>query len=182
MPQLLDRLAADHSHLTRLLNLFDALLDRFHEGSETDFELMCEMLEYMESYADNVHQPSEEVIFDRLRARGTGHQVLDELTRQHLELPEMNRKFRRSLEGIVREEVLRRDEVEAQGRELLETLRAHLDLEETKAFDLMRENLTETDWEELLTAVPIGEDPLFGIDDRARFRALFQHLEEQAQP
>jgi len=182
MPQLLDRLTADHSHLTRLLNLFDALLDRFHDGSETDFELMCEMLEYMESYADKVHEPTEEVIFDRLRARGTRDPVLDELSRQHLALSEMNKKFRRSLEGIVREEVLLRGEVEAQGRELLDNLRAHLELEEAKAFHLMREQLTDEDWEELLPAVPDSEDPIFGIADRARFRALFQHLEAQAQP
>ena len=82
MTELLERLNQDHRHLSRLLNLFDALLDRFHEGNEPDFELMCEMLEYMESYADQVHHPSEEMIFDRLRARSNEtYPVLDILTK-----------------------------------------------------------------------------------------------------
>ena len=52
MTELLDRLHRDHGHLVRVLDLFDDLLDRFHEGNEPDYELMCEMLAYMDDYAD----------------------------------------------------------------------------------------------------------------------------------
>jgi hemerythrin-like domain-containing protein len=183
MTQLLDRLNRDHRHLSRLLDLFDSLLDRFHEGNEPDFELMCEMLEYMETYADHVHHPSEEVIFDRLRARtNETHPVLDVLTKQHVLLGQMNKRFRQSLDGIVHEEVLRRDEVEVQGREYVKTLRGHLNLEEAEAFPLARERLAASDWDELLEEVPSIDDPVFGDADPARFRTLFQHLLAQAQP
>jgi hemerythrin-like domain-containing protein len=183
MTQLLERLSQDHRHLSRLLNLLDNLLDRFHEGDEPDYELMSEMLEYMESYADKVHHPSEEMIFDRLRARtNETYPALDVLTKQHALLGQMNKRFRRSLDGIVHEEVLRRDEVEVQGRELVNTTRDHLNLEEAEAFPLARERLTASDWDELLEEVPYVDDPVFGDADPARFRTLFQHLMAQAQP
>ena len=183
MTQLLDRLSQDHRHVLRLLSLFDDLLDRFHEGNEPDFDLMSEMLEYMESYADQVHHPSEELIFVRLRARtNETHPILDVLTRQHVLLGQMNKRFRQSLEGIMNEEVLRRDEVEVQGREYVKVLRDHLNREEAEAFPLARERLTASDWDELMEEVPSTDDPVFGDADPARFRTLFQHLMAQAQP
>jgi hemerythrin-like domain-containing protein len=183
MTQLLDRLNQDHRHLARLLDLFDGLLDRFHEGDEPDFELMCEMLEYMDCYADQVHHPAEELIFDRMRARSNeAYPVLDVLSKQHVLLGQMNKRFRQSLDGIVHEEVLRRDEVELQGRELLKIMREHLNLEEAEAFPLARERLETRDWEELLEEAPSTDDPVFGDPDPARFRTLFQHLMAQAQP
>lgn len=183
MTQLLERLNREHRHLSRLLNLFDDLLDRFSEGNEPDLDLMSEMLEYMDSYADQVHHPSEELIFDRLRARSNEtYPVLDVLTKQHVALGQMNKRFRRSLEGIMHEEVLRRDEVELQGREYVKVLRDHLAVEETQAFPLARERLAASDWDELLQEVPSADDPVFGDADPARFRTLFQHLMAQAQP
>jgi hemerythrin-like domain-containing protein len=182
MPQLLDRLHQDHQHLALLLDLLTKLLDLFHEGSEPDYELMCEMLEYMENYADQVHHPSEDLIFERLRTHaGQHHPVLEVLMRQHEVLSELTRYFRQSLEGIVHEEVLRRDEVEAQGRELVETLRNHLDLEESEAFPLAREVLTEEDWQAIEAAASEVTDPVFGDRDPARFRTLYQHLMSQTE-
>jgi len=182
MTDLLDRLYREHRVLARVLDLFDDLLDRFHEGGEPDYELMSEMLEYMETYSDQVHHPSEEDIFDRLRARTNEvYPVLDLLTKQHVQLGQMNKRFRQSLEGIMHEEVLRRDEVEVQGRQLVKTLREHLNLEETDAFPLARERLSVSDWEELGVEAPSEEDPLLGDAGQARFRALFQHLSEQTQ-
>ena len=183
MARLLDRLQEDHRHLARLLDLLDRLLDMFHEGKEPDYELMCEMLEYLEKYADQVHHPSEDLIFERMRSYGNQHRtILDVLTRQHEVLSEINRQFRESLEGIVHEEVLRRDIVEAHGRDLVQTLRNHLDMEESEAFPLARELLSERDWEELEEQASAVTDPVFGDRDPGRFRALFQHLMNQTKP
>jgi hemerythrin-like domain-containing protein len=182
MPYLLDRLNQDHRHLARLLVLLKELLDRFHEGSEPDYELMCEMLEYMECYADQVHHPTEELIFQRMLGYGAEKkQVLDILTHQHALLSRMNKRFRQSLEGIVHEEVLLRQDVEHQGRELVDTLWEHLKLEEAEAFPYALERLSAADWEELTDAAPKFNDPVFGDYDPARFRTLFQHLMEQTQ-
>jgi len=183
MTDLLDRLNREHKALTRVLDLFDDLLDQFHEGGAPDYELMCEMLEFMESYSDQVHHPSEEDIFDRLRARSNEvYPMLDLLTKQHVQIGQMNKRFRQSLEGIVYEEVLRRDEVEIQGRELVKTLREHLSMEEAEAFPLARERLSAGDWEELVSQIPGDENSLFGDMDQERFRSLFQQLAEQSQP
>lgn len=182
MNQLLDRLQQDHKHLLLLLDLLEKLLDMFHSGTEPDYELICEMLEYMENYADQVHHPSEDLIFERLRTHADQHHsVLGVLMRQHEVLGELTRVFRQSLEGIVHEEVLRRDEVEAQGRDLVETMRNHLQLEEEEAFPLARDVLTEEDWKAIDAAASKVADPMFGDRDPVRFRTLYRHLMSQTE-
>jgi len=179
MAELINRLIRDHRHLLRVLDLLDGLLDQFRAGGELNYELLCELLEYMEDYADQIHHPSEEDVFNRLRARGYDkYPVLDLLSNQHLQLSQVNKRFRRSLEGIMHEGVLRRDQVEVQGRELVKTLREHVDLEEREAFPLAREQLFAGDWDELLSAASSEQDPLFGEAGQKRFQSLLRYLAE----
>ncbi len=181
MNPIMTRLVQDHSRLAQLLDLFDGLLDRFHQGHEPDFELMCEMLDYMAVYADQIHHPTEDLIFRRALDKGSQKRdVFDVLMHQHDLVARLNKRFRQSLDAIVHEEVLLRDEVEAQGRELVKTLREHMTLEDQEAFPIALERLDEADWEAVEATAPSADDPVFGSPDPQRFRALFQYLYQQA--
>lgn len=181
MNPVMTRLDQDHVRLARVLDLLDGLLDRFHEGSEPDYDLIAEMLEYMVSYADGIHHPTEDLIFRRLLDKGYEQRdVFEVLMRQHALLGQMNRRFHQSLDGIVHEEVLRRDEVETQGRELVKLLREHMVLEDQEAFPIARECLDQSDWEAVEAAAPRADDPVFGTRDPLRFQALLRCLAEQA--
>ncbi|EXJ14979.1 hemerythrin domain-containing protein [Imhoffiella purpurea] len=181
MHPIMTRLNQDHARLTRVLDLLQELLDRFHDGVEPDYELMQEMVEYMATYADIVHHPTEDIIFRRVLDKGAGqHDVFDVLIRQHVSLSLVSKRFRKSLEGILNEEVLLREDVEANGRELVATMRAHLQLEETEAFPIALQYLEDEDWAAIEAEAPVAEDPLFGDPDSVRFRALYRSLYEQA--
>lgn len=183
MNPLLQRLGRDHAGLVQLLNLLEAMLDRFHAGDEPDYDVIAEILEYMESYADEIHHPSEELIYRRLIEIGEGgHEVLSVLSKQHDVLHQVTKDFRTAIEGILNEEVIRRDEVEAQGRDLIETLRQHMVLEDTVAFPLALEKLSGDDWRVLIETAPDDNDPIFGKPDPARFSSLYHLLIEQTKP
>jgi Uncharacterized conserved protein len=98
---------------------------------------------------------------------------------QHESLAQLNRRFKESLEGIVHEEVLPREEVEQQGRELLATLREHMRLEDEEAFPIALAGLTDADWAELQAQAPTADDPVFGQADPERFRALYGQLQAE---
>jgi len=53
-----------------MLDLMDDILAMFHRGREPDYELLSELLQYMEEYSDQIHHPVEEVI--RIRTGETG--------------------------------------------------------------------------------------------------------------
>ena len=177
MNDLMRRLDQDHRRLDQLLGLLEGLLDEFRDGQEPDYDLMCELMEYLIDYADQVHHPSEDLIFQRMVAqRAPGHALLQQLMQQHQVLVQLNRRFKESLEGIVHEEVLRRDDVERRGRELILQLRDHMRLEDEQAFPMAEACLSAADWDELLAAAPDVQDPVFGQDDPLRFRAILRQL------
>jgi hemerythrin-like domain-containing protein len=181
MNAIMTRLGQDHVRLRRVLDLLEELLDRFHEGEEPDYELMDELLEYMDSYADIVHHPTEDLIFQHLIDKGVEpSEVFAIPMRQHAGLSQLAKQFRESLRGILSEEVLLREDVEAAGRALVGNQRGHLIQEEREAFPLALEQLTGADWAEIAAAAPSAEDPVFGTPDPQRFRALYRRLVEQA--
>ena len=180
MTAIMTRLEQDHGRLRRVLDLLEELLDRFHEGQEPDYELMDELLEYMDSYADIVHHPTEDLIFQRLLDKGVEpSEPFTILMRQHAGLSQLAKDFRQSLMGILSEEVLLREDVEAAGRALLGNQRGHLIQEEREAFPLALAHLTESDWAAIEAAAPVVEDPVFGAPDPQRFKALYRQLVEQ---
>ena len=83
------------------------------------------------------------------------------------------------MEGVVNGEVQRRDQVEAYGREMVTTLRHHLNLEETEAFPLARQVLTAADWVAIQEEVARTIDPRLSETDLQRIRTLVQHLTSQ---
>ncbi len=179
MTQILDRLHQEHKQISKLLDLLDDILAMFHRGQEPDYEILSELLQYMEEYSDQIHHPVEEVIREHLRLAGQNQPYLDVLTRQHEALNEMTRNFRQAVEGVVNGEVQRRDQVEAYGREMVTTLRHHLNLEETEAFPLARQVLKEADWAAIKEEVARTIDPRLSETDLQRIRTLVQHLTSQ---
>jgi len=179
MTQILDRLHQEHKQISQLLDLLDGILAKFHLGQEPDYEILSELLQYMEEYSDQIHHPTEELIRDRLRLAGQNQPYLDVLTRQHEALNEMTRNFRQAVEGVVSGEVQRRDQVEAYGREMVTTLRDHLNIEEAEAFPLARKVLKDDDWEAINAEVARSIDPLLSETDLKRIRTIFQHLSAQ---
>ncbi len=180
MHPIMARLTQDHARLTQVLTMLEGLLDRFHEGVEPDYELMNELLEYMNTYADVVHHPTEDLIYQRVLEKGTErHDVFEILIRQHAGLSQVTKRFRKSIEGILNEEVLLREDVEANGRELVAVNRAHMALEDDEAFPIARETLTNEDWNAIEALAPVADDPVFGNPDPQRFKALYRQLNEQ---
>jgi hemerythrin-like domain-containing protein len=177
---LLDKLKRDHVNLKRLLDLLSQELDAFFAGEESNFDLKIELLDYIEHYAEQVHHPTEDLIYlAALPKLEQGEALLQRLSREHGNLVGAARRFRETLEGIVQGEVMSRDEVETRGREFVALQRQHIDLEEHEVFPLLEHALTEAQWSEIAAKAPKDEDPIFSWQDYNRFRSLIDYLQEQ---
>jgi hemerythrin-like domain-containing protein len=181
MSQLLDKLRRDHDNLSHLLDLLSAQLDAFFAGHESDFDLKIEMLDYIESYAEQYHHPTEDRINQAalLKLDLEEHQgLLERVRREHEALLGMARRFREMLEGVIQGEVIPRDEVETRGREFIALQRQHIDLEEQEIFPLVDQILDEREWDKLEQEIPHLDDPVFQRQDYNRFRSLIDYLEQ----
>jgi hemerythrin-like domain-containing protein len=180
MHAMLRQLTRDHTNLTRLMEVLEKQLDDFHTGEEHDIDLMCELVEYVESYEDQVHHPTEDLVFARIKAATDAKRTaVETLEEQHRILTDMTKQLRNALEAIMQGGVVLRHDVEAKGRAMLKMLKQHMDLEENEVFVLADEVLNEADWDAVVEQAPKFNDPVFGDPDPARFRTLFMHLSEE---
>ncbi|WPL15958.1 hypothetical protein Thiowin_00888 [Thiorhodovibrio winogradskyi] len=191
MTALINRLTGDHRRFGRIMILLENSVARFHGGDEPDYELLCELLEYVVDYADQVHHPSEEQIFAAMRGTLEQNnalpgidpaalvQAIAELSDQHRQLEAMNRAFRDAIEGIVHEEVLSRDAVAEQGFAAIALMRRHIDAEERQVFPAACALLSAADWAQLEQQAPSAADPVFGQLDPLRFRTLYDYLKDE---
>jgi hemerythrin-like domain-containing protein len=177
MHKLLEKLHKDHANLEKVLDLLTVQLDHFFAGRESNFDLKIELMEYLETYADQGHHPLENLIFKVAMARSEAHrELMERLGDQHEKLSLLTRTFRHSLENILQGGVMPRDELEVQGREFIAMQRQHLSLEEQEAFPIIDQVMTEEDWKEVLTNLPRHDDPVFEAPDKIRFHNLFEYL------
>lgn len=179
MHDLLKKLHRDHVNLGRVLNLLVSQLNEFYEGRESDFDLKIELLEYIESYAELLHQPTEDLIFDLARERvGKKRPLLEKTAQQHASLIGLTRKFRQSLEGIMQGAIQARDEIEIEGREFIALQRQHILTEESELFPVLDACIDDDEWDQIEQKMPKLDDPVFGKPDSNRFRTLVQYLSE----
>ncbi|MCP3870489.1 MAG: purine catabolism protein pucG [Gammaproteobacteria bacterium] len=182
MHELLEKLHEDHKNLDKVLSLLSSQLDHFCAGRESNFDLKIELLEYLETYADQGHHPFEDRIYEvGIKRLDDQSHVLERLLSQHGKLTAATHKFRMSLESILHDGVMSRAELETQGREFVALQRLHLNLEESEVFPLLDARLTKEDWAEIEANLPSHDDPVFEKPDQVRFSNLVYYLTKAEQ-
>jgi hemerythrin-like domain-containing protein len=59
----------EHARFARLLDFLDVQMMAFHEGGHPNYELMRDVIYYLQHYADRYHHPREDVAFALLLER-----------------------------------------------------------------------------------------------------------------
>ena len=185
MSDVIRSLLDDHRNVAGLLNLLERRLDTVENESagHADIELMRDIMTYMTRFPDHTHHPKEDRMFERMRTGEltpeTG-QTIDKLLREHGALAKKGEAFRRAL--------LRTDDAGGDprrtllemGRDYVQFLRYHMRLEEETVFAEAETLLDDTDWSEVEDAFKARTDPVFGPVVDGEFRALYQHIQNNA--
>lgn len=183
MSEVMKQLHTDHVHVARLLNWLEYQLNRFHEGKRPDYERMLDTMHYMTHYSDMFHHPREDFIFDKMAAADPSiAEAVEDLRVDHVELGKLGSKFLRTMENICEDIILPREQVEAEGREYIQRLRAHLDKEEGEIFPKAEELLDGRHWAAVDRHMGFRHDPLFGPEVEDRYLALYSQVATNQSP
>lgn len=172
---------AEHQNFSRLLDLFDRQVARFHSAEQPDYELMLDILTYLRHFPEHTHHPREDVAFKRLVRHDRAIQpVVNRLLQEHRVIAEVGRQVQELLESLQGDEFVARAEVEASCATFLVYYRHHIAHEEDHILPLAAKHLTAEDWKAVGAAVATTTDPLFGADVDARYRELRERIEAEA--
>lgn len=177
MHTFLQRLIVDHKRLLRLLLVLERQLESFHAEQEHDLDLTCELVQYIKSYADQIHHPTEDAMFAKYKSLSSQkYESVVLLEQQHRELAVMARKFHNALEAIIQGDIIPRQGIEIPGQAMIKLLREHIAVEENEVFPLINDRFNNEDWLAVEKFVPRELDPVFERPDPLRFRTLLRHL------
>ncbi|QYZ66146.1 MAG: hypothetical protein HPY30_09175 [Gammaproteobacteria bacterium (ex Lamellibrachia satsuma)] len=179
MHETLLKLYRDHVHFFKLMDIFEAELDRLKQGGMTSVDLITEVANYMRDYSDTIHHPIEDHLYQINLARtDDGREALEQLLVHHQAIMNMTREFRLAIEQLGKPDGLSIEEVEKLGRDYLDHQRSHMTFEEEKAFPLLAEQLGSDDFDYASGALPADQDPLLAPGLQERYPALHSHLQK----
>jgi branched-chain amino acid transport system ATP-binding protein len=173
----------EHRSMWRLTVALDELRgDLGNRDEKPDAELFGMILDYIEQYIEQVHQPKEEQYLYRavLNRSAEGREMIEEFQREHAASPEIVARLRSLLKHAVRNYPDGVSEFQTGLEEYITMMRRHIMKEESVLFPLARKTLNDVDWDEINSAFADNTDPLFGIEARAEFRALLSRIVNEA--
>jgi hemerythrin-like domain-containing protein len=172
---------AEHAYFRQLLDLLHKEVDAFHAGQRPNYELMLDIISYLNGYAAQFHHPREDVAFACLaKHRPDLELVLARLGQEHRVIAHTGDTLLRLLNGILGGAIVQRAEVEVAAATYLVYYGNHIAKEEDDILSRAAEALTLEDWAAVNSEVPAGNDPLFGDRPEERYQELRRQIAREA--
>jgi len=177
MADIMAELRRDHANFTRLLDLLEQELATLGEGGTPDFELMLDMVDYIENYPDMIHHPREDLIFSYyLERHDEKADAVKAMMREHRDLKAMTDELNEEIDGLLHDAIVPRERLARQLREFIRVQRRHLEREEADLFPLVERRLDPGDWERIEAVLPDKDDPLFGKHVKDQYAGLYERI------
>jgi hemerythrin-like domain-containing protein len=169
----------DHANFSKLLDILDGQLLLLQTDQDADYELIEDVIYYLQQYSDRYHHPREDIAFARLLERDAALQMpVNRLLQEHRVIREAGEQVRERLDQVLRDEVVTREWVETPLALYITFYRHHLAMEDSQLIPIAARMLTLQDWEAVDEAVPRSQDPLFGDTPHEQFSVLRSILVE----
>ncbi|MEH6470570.1 MAG: hemerythrin domain-containing protein [Halopseudomonas sp.] len=179
MKQIMSELHQDHQHIGALLTILKNKLATLEVGSRPNFNLMLDVLDYLEDYADGHHHVREDLIFGFMRNH---HQetdgLIDQVDREHRELGELTRALRASVEQVLLDGPFSIQDFTKRLRRYIDKQSQHLNLEEGRLLPLIEQLMTPADWQAFSLQAPQRQNPLLDASRHERYQQLYNALIE----
>ena len=175
--ELMRRLGDDHRHIAVILDhLKNALTGP--EDDDVDWNLVRDMVGYLQEYPDMAHHPLEDQLFDRVLDKGltpVERELIHLNMAQHVEIAGATAELAGDLDRILTDIVVPIERLHEDFRRYLDLQRIHMSNEDTHLYPLAQRLLNPEDWVDLLGASMVHADPLFELK-QGKFASLYDYV------
>jgi hemerythrin-like domain-containing protein len=176
---MLARLMHDHKHIGILLKILKTKYIKLAAGESINYNLVRDIVEYMQNYAEHSHHPLEEVISEFYwKKLGRAH-INETLTAEHRKLVDASASLMATLNLILSDVVVSKEELVSDLEAYVELQQSHMDFEESTVFPKWSNVITEADWPIVMQMCDerLIDDPLFSDSDSVLFEELKEYIE-----
>jgi hemerythrin-like domain-containing protein len=182
---IIERLSQEHRNIETLLAVLERELEVFDRGDRPDYEVIRAIISYFEVYPEVYHHPQEDLVFAKLKIRDPAAAAkIGNLALEHQKGAERLRRVARSVDSVLADREVLRQDVDTIVRDFIEHERRHVMMEDRDFFPAALKALDPQDWTEIASALTSHEDPLFSDVAEERFDLLRAHilrLEQEAE-
>ncbi|QFU75472.1 alpha/beta fold hydrolase [Halioglobus maricola] len=181
-PLLLKRLRRDHNDFYQLYAMIEESLADGSFDEESDYLLLADVARFMTDYLDRCHHPLEEFVFQEvLKFHPESAHSLEALEREHSKIAKHGALLLQQVENACDPGIKGRpDRLLVRWRKFCETLRSHVELEETVLFPQAMTHIPARAWTIVQRDWNLREDsaesPLSDVGVGEEFRHLFEYL------
>ncbi len=175
---LMKALRAEHRHMGTVMQLFANQIKAIEGGELVDTHVVYEIMHYMATWPDRFHHPREDLIYARVaEVDPKAADDADTLQRDHDHTAKLSRAVLQDIERWRRGEVSGLVVV-SRGRDYIEHIHEHMNVEEKVVFPRIEETLTLQDWRELAEDDQLEEvtRSVFGPQVQREFRNMTRKL------
>jgi hemerythrin-like domain-containing protein len=155
-PALLERLGQDHARIAQMISRLGAATDQLEFAASEDVDALWDeianAMDFLKHYADRVHHPLEDRLFDALLHKGltpTERHLVFRNLGQHQEIMTLTESMLAQIHLARTNSVVDPAAFGDQVAEYLALQRRHMTFEETHMFPLLMARLDNSDWNKL---------------------------------
>ncbi len=180
-PAVLVRLELDHHRMSWVMDALEDEIRKLSDGGEYDLSRIEDALGYLAAYADTVHHPLEDRMFDNVLDKGLTPAeralVLGNL-KQHVDIIEATRIARRDVANVLNDIVVPLERLVADLTDYVALQRTHMRTERQQLFPLAERFLTQPEWQAIAEQFEQSPDPMFDLKTKA-FERLYESIVER---
>ncbi|MEC4727825.1 hemerythrin domain-containing protein [Shewanella sp. D64] len=175
---MLARLNNDHKHIAILLNILKVKYGRLELGEAVNYNLIRDIVEYMQSYAEHSHHPLEDIINQYYMTKYSSEVGNDKLLREHQKMIALSASLMTSLNLILSDVVVPKEQLVMDLKSYVTEQEGHMAYENSIIFPLWSKMTDEEDWKEIGQEcyLKLVDDPLFNGNDNTLFEELREYI------
>lgn len=159
-PVLIERLGRDHARIAGVVGEFSKLCDVV--DGDPDWQRLSELIEFLDYYADRIHHPLEDRLFDRLTDKGltpTERHLVFRNLGQHQEIRAMTEAIAEQTRQALRDATVDVDEFREVAAKYISLQERHMRFEESHLFPLLDGAFDNRDWNALMGILEEAPEP-----------------------
>jgi len=167
MPVLLERLSRDHARIAGVIRELAQRADEMMDAvTDPDWRRLGELIGFLDYYADRVHHPLEDRVFDHLVNKGltpTERHLVFKNLKQHEEIKAMTEGLAWQVADAEKGHVVDMQGFLEDVSQYLALQKRHMRFEEDQLFPLLEQAFDNSDWNALAGPVDAAEQD-FTVD------------------
>ena len=175
--ELLRRLGDDHRHMSVILDHLKHALTG-PEDDDVDWNLVRDMVGYLQEYPDMAHHPLEDQLFDRVLDKGltpAERELIHLHMAQHVEIAGATVELAGDVDRILTDIVVPIERLHEDFQRFLDLQQTHMCNEDTHLYPLAQRLLNPEDWVDLLSVSMTHADPMFELK-QGKFASLYDYV------